>query len=119
MEIRTAGIVGEPFRIEFDVINDRNPEIAARGIEGYYERVFAAQKTAIERGDNSILPGQPDKGHYALLDDFVQCVKHGGEPVCSARVAAAPTAIILRALESEAKGGVPVEIRREDWSLQA
>lgn len=115
MEVRAAGVEGEPFRIEFDVVNDRNPEIKARGIEGYYQRVLAAQRLAVEKGDNSLLPGQPDKGHYALLDDFVQCIKHGGEPACSAKVAAPPTAIILRALESEAKGGVPVEISREDW----
>ena len=117
MEVRVAGVVGEPFRTEFGVLNDRSPEIAARGIEGYYQRVLAAQKMAIERGDNSLLPGQPDKGHYALLTDFVHCVKHGGEPACSAIVAAPPTAIILRALESEAKGGAPVEIRREDWAV--
>lgn len=118
MEIRTAGIVGEPFRIEFDVPNDRNPEITARGIEGYYQRVLAAQKTAIERGDNSLsASGGPDKGHYALLDDFVQCIKHGTEPACSARIAAPPTAIILRALDSESKGGVPVSIAPADYSV--
>lgn len=115
MEVRVAGVEGEPFRTEFSVVNDRNPEINAQGIEGYYQRVLAAEKLAIEKGDNSLLPAQPDKGHYALLDDFIQCVKTGREPACSARVAAPPTAIILRALESEAKGGVPVDMGPGDW----
>jgi predicted dehydrogenase len=117
MEVRAAGIEGEPFRTEFGVLNDRNPEIEAQGIEGFYQRVLAAEKLAIEKGDNSLLPGQPDKGHFALLDDFVQCVRTGREPVCSARVAAPPTAIILRALESEEKGGVPVEMGPGDWTF--
>jgi len=88
-----------------------------QGIEGYYRRVVAVQHDAIASGDNSILPEQPDKGHYVLLDDWVQCVKHGGEPVCRVEVAAVPTAIILRALESERSHGQPVSVVPEDYCL--
>ena len=88
-----------------------------QGIEGYYRRVVAVQHDAIASGDNSILPEQPDKGHYALLDDWVQCVKHGGEPICRVEVAAVPTAIILRALESERSHGQPVSVVPEDYCL--
>jgi predicted dehydrogenase len=116
MELRVAGVADEPFRRVFPVLNDRNPEIEAQGIEGYYQRIHAAQELAVARGDNSLLPGGPDKGHYALLDDLVHCIKHGGEPACSAEVAAVPTAIILRALESVKQGGLPVSISPEDYS---
>ncbi len=115
MEIRTAGVVDEPFRVTFPVLDDRHPEITEQGIEGYYRRVEAAQTAALARGDNSILPEQPDKGHYTLLDDFVQSLRQGTEPACSPRVAAVPTAIILRALESERLGGVRVRISPEDY----
>lgn len=117
MEIRTAGIVGEPFRTEFQIANDTYPQIKEQGIEGYYKRVAAAQADAIAAGDNSILAPGPDKGHYELLTDMVRCIKHGGEPACNAGVAAMATAIILRALESEKLGGQPVEILPSDYSI--
>ena len=116
MEVRVAGVVDEPFRTVFPVAADRHPEIGEQGIEGYYRRVEAVKREALAARDNSILPEQPDKGHYALLDDWVQCIKHSGEPACSAEVAAVPTAIILRAMESERKGGMPVRILPEDYS---
>ena len=116
VELRVAGVVDEPFRTVFPIPNDRYPEIEAQGIEGFYQRIHAAQQEALEKGDNSILPPIPDKGHFALLDDFIRCIRTGAEPACSARTAAIPTAIILRALESVERGGIPVEIRREDYS---
>lgn len=116
MEVRVAGVADEPFRTTFPVLHDRHPDLLPReGTEAYYRRVEAAQAEAIIAGDNSILSEQPDKGHYALLDDFVRCIRQGGEPACSARIAAVPTAIILRALESEARGGIPVAITPEDY----
>lgn len=118
MEMRVAGVVDEPFRKMFPVVGDRQPWIEAQGIEGYYQRVEATQQEAIKAGDNSILPGWPDKGHYGLLDDLVQCIKEDREPACSPRVAALPTAVILRALKSEAMGGVPVKILESDYSIQ-
>ena len=134
-EVRVAGVEGEPFRTAFPfagcapsraradegpsvvgVLSERDGEKCAdAGIEAYYRRVEAAQRRALESGDNSILPEQPDKGHYALLDDWVRCIKNGGRPICSAEVAAVPTAVILRALESESLGGVPVAITPEDY----
>lgn len=117
IELRVAGVVDEPFRRVFPVVNDRNPEIEADGIAGYYLRIQAAQAEALARGDNSILPGNPDKGHYALLDDLVQCVKTGATPVCDCRTAAVPTAIIIRALESVDLGGQPVPITPDDYVI--
>ncbi len=133
VEMRVAGVIDEPFRTVFPIPNDRYPEIEAQGIEGFYQRTEAAQREAFEKGDNSILPPIPDKGHFALLGDFVRCIRSArvptgipacedtgapspDEPECSARIAAVPTAIILRALESVERGGIPVEIRQEDYS---
>ncbi len=116
MEVRVAGVVGEPFRTTFSVADDRHPHIEEQGIEGYYKRVLASQREALESGDNSILPEQPDKGHFALLDDWLNCIRNGGEPMCNVEVAAVPTAIILRALESEELGGQPVAISPSDYS---
>lgn len=113
--MRVAGVVDEPFRTTFPIPNDPYPEIEEQGIEGYYRRTEAAQREALETGDNSILPPIPDKGHFALLDDFIRSIETGAEPAGSARIAAIPTAIILRALESLERGGVPVEIRPEDY----
>lgn len=117
VELRVAGVADQPFRTTFPVLGDRQPWIEASGIEGYYRRVQATQQEALEKGNNSILPGWPDKGHYALVDDLVRSIEHGFEPVCSPGIAAVPTAVILRALESEAQSGAPVEIRPENYSV--
>ncbi len=113
-EMRVAGVVDEPFRTTFPFRDDRYPEIREQGIEGYYLRTLAARREALEKGDNSILPVQPDKGHYALLTDFARCIRTGKEPLCSARVAAVATALMLRCVESEAAGGRRVSILPED-----
>lgn len=120
MEVRTAGVVGEAFRTTFPVSGDRFPEIKEQGIEGYYLRTLAAQKEVETAGVNSFdtLPPGPDKGHFALLTDFIHCIKHGGEPVCNAADSAISTVVILRALESAARGGIPVDISVEDCCIQ-
>lgn len=110
-EVRTAGVVDEPFRTVFPV-----PGSCGGGIEAYYQAIHRAQQDAERSGDNSILPPQPDKGHFALLSDLVEAVRDGRDPVSSAKVAAVATAVVLRAAESEARGGVPVEIRPDDYS---
>ncbi|MGQ9456210.1 MAG: Gfo/Idh/MocA family protein [Armatimonadota bacterium] len=117
VEVRVAGVVGEPFQTKFAVVNDRHPYISCQGIEGYYRRVLATQREALECKDSSILPEQPDKGHFALLDDWVKCIMTGGSTICSVEVAAIPTAIILRALESESRGGEPIDINPSDYSF--
>ncbi|MEJ5297044.1 MAG: Gfo/Idh/MocA family oxidoreductase [Armatimonadota bacterium] len=114
-EMRVAGVVDEPFRTTFPFWNDRYPEIAEQGIEGYYRRTLAAQREALEKGDNSILPVQPDKGHYALLTDFARCIRTGEEPLCGAEVAAVATALMLHCVQSEQSGGQRVEVRPEDF----
>lgn len=115
VELRVAGVVDEPFRTAFPISDDAYPEIEDQGIEGFYRRTEAAQREALEKGDNSIIAPIPDKGHFALLDDFVRSIETGAEPACSARTAAVPTAVILRALESVERSGLPVEIRTEDY----
>ncbi|MBP6963686.1 MAG: Gfo/Idh/MocA family oxidoreductase [Armatimonadetes bacterium] len=114
-ELRVAGVVDEPFRTTFPIPNDPYPEIEADGIEGFYRRTEAAQREALAKGDNSIIPPIPDKGHFALLDDFVRSIETGDEPACSARIAAVPTAVILRALESVERGGIPVMINWKNY----
>lgn len=117
-EVRVAGIPGQPFRTVFPFPNDPFPDIEATGIEGYYERTWAMQKRAVESGDLSLLPPQPDKGHYALLTDLIQAIRDNRQPVCAAPVAAVATAIVLRALESEANGGIPTDILPSDYTLE-
>jgi len=116
-EIRVAGVADEPLRTFFPFWNDRYPHIPEQGIEGYYRKTEAAQREAVEKGDNSILPVQPDKGHYALLTDFARCIRTGEQPLCSARTAALATALMLRCVESEASGGRRVSVRPEDYRL--
>jgi len=117
IELRVAGVVDEPFRRVFPIPSDPYPEIKTDGgISDYYRKIEAAQKEALGKGDNSILPPFPDKGHYALLTDFVRAVREGGHTVCNAEEAAVGTAIVFRAMESVKKGRA-VAIKRNDYTV--
>jgi predicted dehydrogenase len=118
VELRVAGVIDEPFRKTFPLANDFAPEIVFDGgIGDFYRKTLAAHEEAIRKGDNSILGPAPDKGHYALLDKFVDAIRNGEDTPCNAKAAARSTAVILRALESVEQGGETVEIKKEDYSL--
>jgi Predicted dehydrogenases and related proteins len=117
LEMRVAGVEDEAFQTYFPFMEDRHPYISDKGINGYYKHVLANHEEVISSGVKSLLPEGPDKGHFSLLDDFVKCIMFGGEPICSAEIAAVPTAIILKAIESEKLGGIPVKISEDDYSV--
>jgi predicted dehydrogenase len=112
LEIRTAGIEGEPFRRTFPSLDTRVKTDKA-GIEYFYE---AAQQTIAERlrtGDHEIFLGFPDKGHYAHFDRFAACIRGEGETPCDAESAAQATVLTLKALES-CRLGMPVRVGPEE-----
>lgn len=113
LEIRTAGIEGETFRKVLPLSDGR---ILRGGINEYYDEILAVGKKAVESGDNSRLPTFPDKGHYGLLDAFLQEVL-GGEPTPNGLdESMKSTAVILKAIEScETKKSI--EISPSDYTV--
>lgn len=118
LEIRVAGVADEQFLRVFPVIKDKDPEIFAvsGGIRDYYRKILAAQKKAIEIKDNSYLPGGPDKGHYELLNKFINAIQTEGKSPSPAEDAAKATAIIFKAIES-VKKGEKLKISSNDYTI--
>lgn len=117
VELRVSGVVGEPFRRTFPLLHDPYPEMPdASGIEGYYRKALALQQAAVAQGDNSLVTTLfPDKGHYALLSEWLKCVRAGGSVPSSVQEAAMATAVIIRAVES-LKQGQPLAVSPADYS---
>jgi predicted dehydrogenase len=110
IELRTAGVTDEPFARTFPLADGKK----ISGMSDYYKEILATQREAIAAGDNSVLPPNPDKGHYRLLDAFVKEVAGGPQTPCGIDEAMKSTAIILKAIESLEKGCAQ-EIKEEDF----
>ena len=106
MELRVMGMEGEPFRRSYP-----SPDARARtrqpGIEGFYESAQQTIEERLQRGDREIFIGGPDKGHYAHLDQFAQCVRGLAASPCDAKEGAMSTLLTLEALESCRANGAP------------
>lgn len=113
LEVRTAGVVDEPFRQVFPLHDGKTLK---DGIAGYYEETIAAQQRAVSQGDNSLLAPLPNKGHYELLDAFLKEVRGGNPTPNTIDQAMKSTAVILRAIESDEKK-TSVGISHADYTV--
>lgn len=98
MEVRTAGIPGEPFRRTYP--SDMDPNVA--GIEGWYDRTVEGMRTG--DGTQPIASPWPDKGHFRALDAFMKACRGAGENPCDAAAGARAAAIVLKAGQSLQSG---------------
>ena len=110
MEVRTAGIPGQPFRRVYPAATD--PTVA--GIEAWYDRTVEAMRKPVDPQVPLLAPG-PNKGHYELLDAFVRACRGEAENPCDAVAGARAAAIVLKAMESLRRGGAPQRIDVTDY----
>jgi predicted dehydrogenase len=110
MEVRTAGIPGQPYRRLYPAASDPT----AAGIESWYDRAVEAMRRPVDAGSPLAAPG-PNKGHYEILDAFIQACRGKGENPCDAASGARAAVIVLRAAESLRQGGVPQRIAAEEY----
>lgn len=84
VEIRTDGIVGAPARKTYPYLNDRHPTIGNEGgISGWLAKKRAAAQDAVEQKNQMLqFTAEPDKGHAAQLDRFVDEIRGDGPQVC-------------------------------------
>jgi predicted dehydrogenase len=102
LEVRTAGIAGEPPVRRFPMLNDRQPDVGAEGgVAGWLakKRAACAEATATQNPLRQFT-AEPDKGHSRALDAFVDEIRGAGPPVCDIDAAASATRVALAAAES-------------------
>ena len=115
VEIRVAGIEGEPFRRTYPTL-DPAAKSGNAGIEAFYDH---AQQTIAERlrtGSNELFIGFPNKGHYDHLDAFARCIRGDGASPCDALEGAKATMLTLKAIES-ARLGMPLRFGTEEYQI--
>jgi predicted dehydrogenase len=115
MEIRVMGIPDEPFRRTYATL-DAAATTTKPGIEGFYE---SAQQTIAERlrgGNMERFIGSPNKGHYAHLEQFVECIRGNAVSPCDAEEGAKSTMLTLKAVEA-CRLGLPLRFGPEEWQI--
>ncbi len=110
MEVRTAGIPGQPFRRLYPSPGDAQ----AAGIEAWYDRTLEAAGRHTDKTKPLASPW-PDKGHFRFLDAFVKACRGEGPNPCDAVCGARAAAIVLKAALSLRNGGKPQRIRPEEY----
>ena len=102
LEIRTAGIESAPARITYPMLGDRHPQLGTEGgLFGWLEKKRQACAEAAAAGDNSLIfTAEPDKGHAAALERFVDEIMGEGPVVCGVADAALATRVAFAAIRS-------------------
>ncbi len=102
LEIRTAGIAGAPDRKIYPMIHDRHPAVGAEGgVPGWLAKKRAACQEAAAAGDsNLIFTAEPNKGHAAMLERFVEEIQGRGPVVCGVDEAVLATRVAFAAIQS-------------------
>jgi predicted dehydrogenase len=102
LEVRTAGIADAPARKTYAMIHDRHPQIGTEGgVSGWLSKKRAACAEAAAAGDTSlVLAANPDKGHAAILDQFVDEIQGRGPVVCGVDEAVRATRVAFAAIKS-------------------
>lgn len=105
LEIRTAGIEGDPNRKVYPMLSDRHPNIGtAGGLLGWLEKKQAACKEAVQSNDPMLIfTAEPDKGHAHALEYFVDEINGTGKMVCGVDDAVMATRVAFAAIKSAAE----------------
>lgn len=103
------------FKKNYPFMKDPYPEITeGEGTNLYINKMIARNKQAT---DNKVLGrSEVDKGHYNMLDEFVDCILHDAPSPCNVLDGARATLMSLKARES-ARLGLPVKISIDEYDF--
>ena len=111
VELRVVGIDDEPFRRTYPLTSDPYPQLHTDGgIEDYYRKTIAMHQEIAQGKKNPCPPPWPDKGHSAMLDDFIMEVLAGRKGPCPIEDAVMSTELIFKAVKSAQNGGTKEKI---------
>lgn len=108
IELKVAGIEGEPFFRNFPLEHDSYEHIHFDGgIRDYYLKTIAMNEDTI-RGkipSDTVFASWPNKGHAIMLDEFVDAALAGEPGPSPIEDSVVSTALILKVVESAKAGG--------------
>ncbi len=101
------------FKKNYPFMKDPYPEVTdGEGTNLYINKMIARNKQAT---DNKVLGrSEVNKGHYNMLDDFVDCILNDAPSPCNVLDGARATLMTLKARES-ARLGLPVKISIDEY----
>jgi len=100
LEVRTAGIAGEPASRTFPLLKDSHPEVGSEGgLSGWLAKKRAACERAEAEGDPLLSFGvEPDKGHAHAIERFIDEIRGEGPAVCPIDSAVSATRVAFAAI---------------------
>lgn len=102
-------------KINYSFMSDPYPEVTeGEGTNLYINKMTARNKKITE--SNVLKRSEVDKGHYGMLDDFVDCILNDAPSPCDAVAGARATLMCLKARES-ARLGLPVKISIDEYDF--
>lgn len=118
MELRLSGVRDER-RIVYKLWQDDYPNIRTElgGIWDFHKKTEKAKEEAIRTGDMAKSLLMPDKGWYAMLDDFAcGVIRKSKESPCGIRDACRSAIVALKARESILTG-LPLKISQNEYDF--
>lgn len=116
VETETYGAAGTE-RKTFPLQFDECPEAGQQGgLSGYIEKLQRRAEVHAESGKKVWPDLFPDKGHYQLLDNFVDAIINDQPAPIDERAGARATYLSVRAIQS-IRSGAPVPINVEDLDM--
>ena len=102
-------------KINYPFAVDAYPEVTEGEGTNLYINKMRARNKAVTKA-NVLARSEVDKGHYAMLDDFVECILTDAPSPCDAVAGSRATLMCLKAIQS-VRLGLPVKISRDEYDF--
>jgi len=112
LQLRVGGINGI-YKKNYPFLKDTYPYITeGEGTNLFINKVSERNRVAAEKGDAAF--PTVNKGHYKMLDRFVDCILHDAPSPCGVIDGARATLVSIKAKES-VRLGIPVKISKDEY----
>ncbi len=108
--------IGEPVKKTYPLQYDECPEVKGEGLEGYLGKIRRRREVYLSSGKRKWLKIFPDKGHYQLLDAFIESILKDTPSLVDEWAGTRATYLSLKAMESIRCGHL-LPIIREDYQF--
>ncbi len=114
LQLRVGGRV-DVKKIDYPFMSDPYPEVTeGEGTNLYINKMTARNEKCTD--STELARSEVDKGHYNMLDEFVDCILHDAPSPCDELAGSRATLMCLKARES-ARLGLPVKISIDEYDF--
>jgi predicted dehydrogenase len=112
LQLRVGGIENV-YKKDYPFLNDVYPNVTeGEGTNLFINKVMERNRIATEKGEADF--PTVNKGHYKMLDRFVDCILNDAPSPCDAVDGARATLVTLKAKES-VRLGIPIKICMDEY----